>query len=324
MSESTTQSTTAGYSGEPITIWAIADGRQGHWNQVRGLIEALARRVMVRDIAIPAPTRLTSLSHVATRRWPTTDPFPDPDLIIGAGHSTHLPMLVARTSRGGRAIVLLKPSAPLNMFDLCLIPDVQVQQERPNVVATRGAISRIRPSANLDPDEGIVLIGGPSKHCRWQTEGVAKQIFEVCSQAGDIHWQVSTSRRTPLDMLDALRRLGLLNVTIVDGRKTDEAWLPEQLARCGTAWVTSDSVSMIYECLTAGSRVGLLHVPLRNARGKMGRILDGLIERRELTQFGNWRRTNEMVSPKSALNEADRCADEILRRFFVQARTRAA
>lgn len=309
---------------EPVTIWAITDGRQGHWSQVRGLTEALARRVMVRDIVVTAPSRLTSLSHLARRRWSATDSLPDPDLILGAGHATHLPMLVARTSRGGRAVVLLKPSAPLSMFDLCLIPDVQVQQERPNVVATRGAIGRIRPASSLDPDAGVVLIGGPSRHCRWKTATVAKQVFEMCSRAGDIHWHVSTSRRTPHDMLDALHKLGLLNVTIVDGRETSDDWLPTQLARCGTAWVTSDSVSMIYECLTAGAQVGLLHVPLRNSRGKMARVLEGLIERRELTQFGNWQRTNKMVRPKTAFNEADRCADEILRRFFVQSQSRAA
>lgn len=301
---------------DPITIWAIADGRPGHWNQVRGLVEALARRVMVRDIAIPAPSRLQSSTDLLQRRWKATDHYPDPDFIIGAGHATHLPMLIARTSRGGRAVVLMRPTFPTNMFDLCLIPETQVRKPQSNIVGTRGAINRIRPARNADLDAGLILIGGPSRHVRWRDKPVLEQVFEVCTRSGDMHWQISTSRRTPPELLHSLYELGLLNATIVDGRKTGPEWVPEQLSRCGAAWVTSDSVSMVYESLTAGASVGLLTLPMRKQNGKIARSITELKDRGDIMLFEDWQATYELNSPAGEFREADRCAEQMLARFF--------
>ncbi|MFK7818055.1 MAG: mitochondrial fission ELM1 family protein [Planctomycetaceae bacterium] len=334
---------------EPITVWAIADGRPGHWNQVRGLIAALSQRVMVRDIAIPAPTRLYSMGELLRRRWRATDQYPAPDLIIGAGHATHLPMLIARASRGGRAIVLMKPSLPISAFDLCLIPDVQVKKSQSNVVATHGAVNCIRKNrssgslagsavptlqagnsfqvqrdhvsepevaARSDNFEGTILIGGPSRHVRWNSQDVLQQVFEVCTCSGDVRWHISTSRRTPDDFYDALHGLGLLNATIVDGRETGPDWLPNQLAQTDIAWVSSDSVSMVYESLTAGAKVGLLSVPIRQPFGKIGRNVRSLADRGDITLFEDWRESRTLSSPLTELNEADRCAEIILERFF--------
>lgn len=309
---------------EPVTIWAIADGRPGHWNQVRGLVEALSRRVMVRDIAMTAPSRLQSTADLFKRRWHATDRYPNPDFIIGAGHATHLPMLIARTSRGGRAIVLMRPTFPANMFDLCFVPETQIRKPHPNIVGTRGAINRVRRADSVDSEAGLILVGGPSRHVRWDSKSVLEQVFEVCTRSGDMHWQVSTSRRTPDDMLQALCDLGLLNATIIDGCRTEPDWLPETLGRTTTAWVTADSVSMVYESLTAGAAVGLLNVPLRKRSGKIARSIASLTERQELTTFEDWQRTRQLVRPISDFNEADRCANEMLRRFFRSQARRAA
>ncbi len=305
---------------QPVTIWAIADGRPGHWNQVLGLVEALARRVVVHDVAITAPSRLQSATDLLARRWRATDSLPDPDLIIGAGHATHVPMLIARTSRGGNAIVLMRPTFPVSMFDLCFIPESQVRGEHPAVVPTRGAINRMRPAVERDSDSGMVLVGGPSRHVRWDDQHVLDQIFEVCSRRGDMHWTITTSRRTPEGLLRGLHQLGLLNVTLVDGRSTDSNWLPTQLARTTETWATIDSVSMVFESLTAGCAVGLLDVPLRKKNGKLARNLQNLIARGDVTAIDTWRATGTVNSPSEPLLEADRCADEIIRRFLADVR----
>ena len=49
---------------------------------------------------------------------------------------------------------------------------------------------------------------------------------------------------------------------------TDSDWLPARLSEAGEVWVSEDSVSMIYEVLTAGAQLGLLKVQ----RGKENRI----------------------------------------------------
>jgi mitochondrial fission protein ELM1 len=312
---------------------------------------------MVRDIAIPAPTRLYSLGELVRRRWRATDQYPNPDLIIGAGHATHLPMLIARASRGGRAIVLMRPSLPISSFDLCLIPDVQVKKPQSNVVATYGALNRIRrtrssgrPAGSVVPTlqagngfrvqdetfsenndsadnnslEGTILIGGPSRHVRWNSQDVLQQVLEVCTYSGDIRWQISTSRRTPSDLFGSLHELGLLNATIVDGQRTGPDWLPNQLAQSDVAWATSDSVSMVYESLTAGAKVGLLTVPVKQPFGKVGRSIRKLADRGDITLFEDWRENRTLSSPLSELDEAGRCADIVLDRFFHTSQTFAA
>lgn len=303
-----------------LTIWAISDGRPGHWNQVRGLVEAIER--LTTDLVVipcPAPTRWKSVADLFRGRWKETDLLPDPDLIIGAGHGTHLPMLIARRTRGGRAVVLMEPTFPKRLFDACLIPTTESSKpthQSSNVIPTRGAVNRMRRSTAMSTDAGTILIGGPSRHVKWNEQRVLDQVFEVCSGTGDVHWHISTSRRTPAGMLEALIQLGLLNVTIVDGYKTGAGWLPNQLAQSAFAWVTTDSISMVYESLTIGSRVGLLEVPVRKPNGKIAQHVKALIQRGDVTAFEQWQKTGTVVTPETAYSEADRCAETLLKRFF--------
>lgn len=311
-------------SRKPVTVWALADGRPGHWNQVCGLVEALSRRVLVKDIAVTAPSRLQSTLDLFSRRWKGTDELPTPDFIVGAGHATHLPMLLARNSRGGRAIVLMKPTFPANMFDLCLVPDVQVRTSQSNVIATRGALNRMRPAIDRDPDKGMILVGGPSRHVLWDSQHVIDQIYTVCCRAGDVHWTITTSRRTPERLLRGLQEMGLLNVTVVDGKTTEPDWLPKQLCRSTVAWASIDSVSMIYEALTAGCDVGLVDVLLKRDTGKLGRNLNRLIERHDVTTFEQWKQVGALQTPTVPFQEADRCAEQVVARFLKPAESARA
>jgi mitochondrial fission protein ELM1 len=59
-------------------------------------------------------------------------------------------------------------------------------------------------------------------------------------------------------------------LTIVPFAATSPDWLPTQLARADQAWVTADSVSMVYEALTAGAAVGVLDVPRPRQAGSAG------------------------------------------------------
>ncbi|MEZ5574345.1 MAG: ELM1/GtrOC1 family putative glycosyltransferase [Candidatus Competibacteraceae bacterium] len=81
---------------------------------------------------------------------------------------------------GARAVVLMRPSLPLALFDLCLIPEHDTPPVRANVVlATRGALNRIQPSSNLESRQGLLLIGGPSAHFGWDDAGLRAQIAAV-------------------------------------------------------------------------------------------------------------------------------------------------
>ena len=306
----------------PLVIWRFSDGKTGHDNQSRGLVEALNRLCPVETIhlnPLPASRGLVVLAlGFPPVGWRSLSA---PDLLVGAGHSTHVSLLAARRSRGGKAVVLMRPSLPLSLFDLCAIPEHDSPPARSNILVTRGALNRIQPSSILEPDRGLLLIGGPSAHFGWDDAGLHRQIAAVLAATPETRWTLTTSRRTPATFLVGLTALlglttesdGILNVVPVAEAGPD--WLPAQLARAGQAWVTADSVSMVYEALTAGAAVGVLDVPLKQPN-RVSRGIERLAAQEWITSFEIWRRTSRLSRPPSVLDEADRCARWIVERWF--------
>lgn len=279
------------------------DGKPGHEKQTLGLCNALARILPVYRLDIPVPGRWKSLIHWITGQFPSGHGLPVPDLLIGAGHATHLPLMAARRAYGGKTVVLMGPSLPLVLFDLCLIPEHDAPPSRPNVVPTMGAINNVIPSNNHDPRRGLILVGGPSSHFQWDSAAITRQIEELVRSKPDIAWTLTTSRRTPAQFLG---NLGIDEIEKSSAEATPPGWLEDQLARTGETWVTPDSVSMVYEALTAGCRVGLFELPA-TARS---RVVKGILDLKTKGYVSSFPllsadTVSEMPPP---LNEAARCA----------------
>ncbi|NCF80459.1 MAG: nucleoside-diphosphate sugar epimerase, partial [Proteobacteria bacterium] len=105
-----------------LTVWRFADGLRGHENQSDGLIAALSHRtsLSIHTVATPRARRVNAVWRAVLGE--DTRKLPNPDLLIGTGNATHLPMLAARRRRGGRTVVLMKPSFPMAGFDLVIAP----------------------------------------------------------------------------------------------------------------------------------------------------------------------------------------------------------
>src|SRR5574340_1756334 len=103
----------------PLVVWVVSDGKPGHLNQSLGLAEALSRATPTEVHTLPALPALRAWLALLVQRIPGIA-LRAPDLIIGAGHATHPPLPAARRARGGRAVVLMKPSLPRRWFDLCI------------------------------------------------------------------------------------------------------------------------------------------------------------------------------------------------------------
>lgn len=287
-------------------IWRFSDGKAGHDAQSYGLIAALAglQAFTVVDVA-PLP-RLRALQSLCSRRCMDWDGLPKPTLAIGAGHATHLSLLAARRIHRCKAVVLMRPSLPLAWFDLCLIPEHDAPPARRNVLLTRGALNRLQPSSTLQPSHGLFLIGGPSAHYAWDHQALHRQIAAIVAATPMLRWTLSTSRRTPPEFLHGAAPLPE-QICAVAFAETDRHWLPAQLAIAGQVWVTADSVSMIYEALTAGAAVGVLDVPsLRPNRVQRG--VEQLIAQGWVTPCAAWATTHSLARPAQTFNEAQRCA----------------
>lgn len=298
----------------PLTLWLLGDGKAGHENQALGLAEALGRRTpcSVHRISLAGTRGLLGRVRAAHR---ASTSLPRPDLILGAGHATHPALLWLARKHRAMSIVLMRPSLPLAWFDLCIAPTHDFPRgARPpsNVILTCGALNRVAPPvASAERNGRMILIGGPSDTHGWAAPHLLHDLAEISGQG---IWQLTDSRRTPAGFVAEIRRC-LPAIEVFSYQETPPDWLPAKLAAADTVWVTEDSVSMIYEALSSGARVGLLPTPRLKASS---RVLRGLVELAAdgfLTPFAEWQNSRELNAPPAILREADRCAEVVIRRL---------
>lgn len=294
-----------------IIIWRFTDGKRGHDNQSLGLAEALCRLTPCRLETVTALGGWLNVFNWMFGRFTPGKQIPKPDLIIGAGHATHWPMLAARRAHGGKITVLMKPSLPLSWFDWVVTPAHDGLSESQTSLVTQGPINRIQTGSEKDRRKGLMLIGGPSSEYGWSESALLKQIHLVALHEPDVVWQLTTSRRTPEGFLKNIAKLELPNVEAVAHDKVTADWLPTRLTHASQVWVTPDSASMVYEALTAGAVVGCFELPY----AKPGRVAHGvekLIHDRLVTAFSDWQQSGKLSPTPQPLNEAERCARQLL------------
>lgn len=179
----------------------------------------------------------------------------------------------------------------------------------------------MRPDTSVPKDTTLILIGGPSKDFDWDDESMLNQLAFISIHTPG-HLVLTTSRRTPDGFAEKIRT-AVPELTVVPVEETRPGWVARHLAHASAAWVSQDSVSMVYEALGSGAPVGILSVPRRHGSRK-SRILSGLetLEKEGMvTGYSDWKKQNfRLTAPGSPLLEADRAADYILSRFFPQLR----
>lgn len=290
---------------DALTIWQLGDGKPGHENQSLGLIEALGR---IR----PCEVHRIDLSQAGSfwARWKEAKrqarEMPAPDLLLGVGHATHFALWRLRKSSGAPAVVLMNPSLPRRCFDLCLVPRHDFASDPPEharLLVTEGALNRVLAGAG-ERRGGLILLGGPSKTHGWDEEEMMSSLTELCTQ-GD--WQLTDSRRTPQECLARIGR-ELPQIKVHPHTETGPDWLPQTLQQVAQVWVTEDSVSMTYEALSSGAKVGVLPAPRLRTNARILRGLDSLLAQGRLSSFEDWREAGGVLPEARPLREADRCA----------------
>jgi mitochondrial fission protein ELM1 len=309
-----------------LTVAAVGDGRPGHEKQTRAVIDALSDRtdLTVTWQSLPAPG-----IRVALRNWASLvfglhglNPLPaagNPDLAIGAGSYTHAALLLYKRRQHAKAVVCMSPDRLLTAgFDLCLVPRHDGPKPGKNIFVTLGPPCSRALGGPRRTDAALVLVGGiDAKSHHWDTDLVLTQVSGVISR-DPRHWVISSSPRTPQDTVNGLMRLaeGRENAAFFRAQDTPRGWVEQRYAESHTVWVTADSISMVYEALTAGCRVGIFPVRWRRPRGKFQDSIRYLVENRLALSYESWLAGNVISTPPAPLNEAGRCAREILRRWW--------
>jgi len=294
-----------------LQILVLSDGKPGHRNQSLGLAEAIQRLTFSQIQVIEITSRNPFSSTIQTLKQAKS--LPQLDLIIGAGHSTHIPLLTLGEILDAPTVVLMKPSLPCALFDLCLVPqhDLKVAVYPDYIIPTIGVLNRIQDgtSSNI---RGLMMIGGPSKEFAWNGEQLQLAISEIVANSS-LEWDLTDSRRTPPGFLDTISSLP---ITIHPHQQTTPDWLPAQLAAAREAWVTQDSVSMIFEALSSNASVGILPLPPNKKLSKISNTVQQLCAEQQAVYFFDWRKCHQL--PASApLREADRCARLLLQYFNI-------
>jgi hypothetical protein len=295
-----------------LIIWQYTDKKTGHENQANGLIDAMADLTSIKRHTIDVSQNLFQflLALISGRFYRQLSALENPDYLIAAGRRTHLPMLLAKLRFGGKSIVLMRPSWPKKWFDILIIPEHDHSKASPNILTTQGAINTITPSSTHDINQGVILIGGPSRHYYWDTASIVQQILLLLNNKPEISWMIINSRRTPDDFLVQLQSVSN-KYTFIDHHQTAQDWLPKQLAFAGQIWVSPDSVSMIYEALTSGGAVGCFDLE-KKSDNRVVKGIEKLMQNGMLLSFSQWQTTHTLTLPPFQLNEAQRVAYWIL------------
>lgn len=304
-----------------MNIWHLTDHKAGHVAQARGLFAALERAGIAVNVVDVSVNNVSN--YELFLRWVTRGRIgllpkvlenqKHPDLIVGIGHSTHWSlMLLKKCFQKAKSIVLMKPSFPLSWFDYAIIPahDFSDQQVIPsNVFITQGALNPLVNEQRHEKNRHLILIGGASKRYGFSEEALIEQIQSLLAKISNQHESqnvlLTTSRRTPETFLaHPFFQNHSHNVQLFPVSMTPTGWLFEQLQLAEFVWVTQDSVSMLFEALTAGCHVGVLALP-KTKTDRVTAATDALCEQRFFLPLSAYLK-NEAFQEKPSLREADK------------------
>jgi mitochondrial fission protein ELM1 len=303
-----------------LRVWAVTDNKPGHLNQLRGLMDGLAVSIPndwhLQTHWVETPVNALAKLKTLRRKKQLIAKHGCPDIILCCGHRTHWQALFLRMCFGGKLVVLMRPSLPLRCFDLCILPYHDGSYDQPHVLQSLGALNKITANVPREPLEseepqGLILVGGPSKHYLWSDEGALTQVTRLLKASPNIRWTLGTSRRTPASFEASLTTLQeTQNFELVPASSTDAQWLPTQFQQSEQVWVSEDSVSMVYEALSSGAQVGLLRLPVKQ-HNRVSEGIGYLLREQRLGDLDSLEQ-GSMPPSKPPLQEALRIAKHIV------------
>lgn len=289
----------------------VSDGKAGHRSQALGLFKAMQKQTHIEltfeEISIDQLALLSLLTAYKKQKHAAVSQ--PPDYIFGVGSHTQLRVfLMGKVFPCAKTVILMKPNYPLSWFDYVIIPEHDGVAEQSNVIVTQGALNPIENERRHIANRILIALGGSSKRHVWNADKVLCAIEQIVQQNMQCEIILTSSRRTPADFLATLAQQSFASqLQIFPVEETPQGWIFEEMQKAEAVWVTEDSVSMIYEALTAGCQVGVIEID-RLKQDRITSSVDLLLQQKRLSLA-----TSLLHLPKaSALQEADRVAAVLL------------
>lgn len=241
-----------------ISICFVTDNKTGHRKQLEALECAFKEQVPI----------ATSWIDINTDQQPSSESTFD--IVIGAGHSTHKAVLSLAKQYQALSCSVMSPSLPHGLFDAIIAPRHDKLKNSKRVLTTKGPLIKKSAIASDTRSEGLILLGGQSKHFIWDEEKIIKQITTI-SQDDSLPWSVSCSRRTPVSTAQAIQQQ-LSHIKIIEAT----ADIEPILASAKSIWVSPDSINMMYEALNTQEPVGVLQLKSKRRILRRNKVLNEL------------------------------------------------
>ena len=311
---------------KPFCIWAFRDKKRGHEKQIDALLSEIRKGKKGEDFFIQCgQSSFLSIFFSYFKSQPTKEIqkikkngiFSSPDLIIGAGHRTHLQVLVARKLfPKAQTLLIMKPSLPSNLFDIIIAPKHDKFLLRPqHFIQTNGALCAYSEKNLSQKNEGLILLGGENKYYDFNIENIRQQIDFIFKKFPNHFWTITNSRRTPNMHLEKQERK---NVRIIDWQNTKKDWLFEKMCQSEIIFVTPDSISMIYEALSTHSQVYAFDIEtISKQKSKISLQVEDLLEGKSLGKILFRGENISLQNPKgeSSMKEVQIVAKKVLKLF---------
>ncbi len=307
-------------------IGAFFDGRPGHEKQTSGILDQLERKKHVKIIPVTIGKEKVSqqisgwIKYFCSFRGPANPDLTDCDLLIGTGTHTHLPMLLQKSHFHIPVVTCMTPATFIqNKFDLIFAPQHDDISDEKNVFRTIGPPNQNYNKGVHLAERTLILIGGvdPQSHY-WSNEEITDHLKKLIPHEAGREVIISSSPRTPTETVASLESIAeaFKNVSFFNYKDTPSGWVEKEYSQCEQVWVTGDSISMVYEALSSGCKVGIIPVRWRRKKSKFITSEKYLYDHEMVIDLHGYLFHGKEWKDHNVLNEASRCADEIISRFL--------
>ncbi|MDQ9030515.1 mitochondrial fission ELM1 family protein [Acinetobacter nosocomialis] len=282
----------------------VSDGKAGHRSQALGLFQAMQRQqanVTFEEVSINDLPIISLIKALFSSKNSLLQQAPD--FIFGVGSHTHFRVwLLGKIFKKAKTVILMKPNLPIAWFDYAVIPEHDGILSNERVIVTRGALNPIRNENRHQAGRILIALGGSSKRHQWNHEKVLLSVQKIVECNSNSEIILTTSRRTPVSFIDILKQQSFAKcLQICPVEQTPQGWIFEKMQKVEAVWVTEDSVSMIYEALTAGCRVGVIAMD-RLKQDRITNSVDILLEKKLIANVFDI----NLLPEGQVLQEADR------------------
>ena len=256
-------------------LW-ISDGKKGHEKQVEILLNEVSKTeniiikkeiVVINKFSQFLELITYSASLLVGSLFLNTGKFlkydeDNIDIIIGAGSSIHLRMLLIKnylSNKGNsiKVVSILTPSLYRRKFDIICSPihDSEKLSVTKKVIFFEGCLAKVSIN-EVDENIGFIGIGGTNKHFVFDQDAIIMQIEFLIRLYQQKKWFLFTSRRTPNEMVDNINKIALTNKNLII---SDDNY-DEIIEKASIKVVTQDSINMIYESLSTKGQTLLFNM----------------------------------------------------------------